>query len=49
MSNMRDVISNYVGVIDNHSFLLDKSLKAEDPLDPLNPKEDETAAAKNAT
>ena len=46
---MRYVISHYGGVIGNHPFLVEKFLKAVDPADPLNPTEDETAAAKTVT
>ena len=46
---MRYVISHYGGVIGNHPFLVEKFLKAVDPADPLNPTEDETAAAITAT
>ena len=46
---MRDFISHCDGVIGNHPFLVEKLLKAADPADPLNPTEDEMAAAKTAT
>ena len=49
MSNLRDFISPCCGVIGNHSFLVDKLIKAADPKDPLHPTEDDTAAAKTST
>ena len=49
MSNLREVISHCGSVIGNHPFLVEKFLKAADPEDPINPTEDETAAAKTAT
>ena len=50
MSNLRDVISHCGGVIGNHPFLVKKFLKAVDPEDPENPKEEnETAASKTET
>ena len=49
MSNLKDVISHYDGVIGNHPLIVEKSPKDADPTDPLNPTEDETAASKTAT
>ena len=49
MTNLRDVISHCGGVIVNHPFLVEKFLKAADPVDPDNPTENETYAAKTAT
>ena len=49
ISNLRDVISHFGGVIGNHPFIVDKLLKAADPEDSENPTEDETAAAKTTT
>ena len=49
MTNLRDVISHCGGVIVNHTFLVEKILKAIDPGDPGNPTNNETAAAKTTT
>ena len=49
MTNLRDVISHCGGAIVNYPFLVDKFLNAADPVDPYNPTDDETAAAKTAT
>ena len=49
MTNLRDIISHFGGVIGNHPFLVDKFLKAADLADPDNPTENETAATKTAT
>ena len=46
MTKLRDIISHCGGVIGNHSFLVDKLLKAVDLVDPEKPTENETATAK---
>ena len=49
MSNLRDGISHCGCVIGYHPFLVEKILKAADPVDPDNPTENKTAAAKTVT
>ena len=49
MSNLRDVISHFGGVIGNYPFLVEKFLKAAYPSYPENPTENDTAAAKTAS
>ena len=49
MKNKRDVISHCGGFIGNHPFLLDKFLKAEDPGNPKNSTENNTAKVKTTT
>ena len=43
------MVSHCGGVIGNHTFLIEKFLKAVEPADPDNPMEEDTAAAKTAT
>ena len=49
MTNLRDVISQCGRFIGNHTFLIDKLLKASRPEDTNEPTDDDTEAAKNAT
>ena len=49
MTNLRDIISPCVWIIENHTFLVDKFMKAAEPADPDNPTENETAASNTAT
>ena len=49
MTKLRDVISNYRGVIGNRPFLINKFLKASNPEDLDNPTDENVAAAKTAT
>ena len=49
MTKLRDVISNYRGVIGNRPFLINKFLKASNPEDLDNSTDENVAAAKTAT
>ena len=49
MNNLRCVISHFGGVIGNHPFLIDKSLKSDKPEDPDDPTDNNKAAANTAT
>ena len=48
ITNLRDVISHCGGIIRNHPSIIEKSLKAEEPADPGNPMEEDTAAENTA-
>ena len=49
MTNLRDVISHCEGVIGNHTFLINKLIKADRPAETDDPTDEEMAESKIAT